>query len=280
MEFVQLLLDAASVTAILILLAIGLWITFGLMGVINLAHGDLFMCGMYVVVALRPTLGFWLSLPVAVVVGALIGLLLHESIIRWLWERPLETLLATWGAGIVIRETVKLVFGSGFRQVPGQLPGRLDLGPISYSYYRLLLVGACLVVLAVVYIALHRTSAGLYVRAMLDDRETASAFGVRSRLVNASTFAIGAGLAGLAGALTAPLVTVSPEVGFSYLSQAFFVVIVGGASRLAGLGAGGFVIGAGAVLASSYINPSAAQVVVLLVAVAIMRFRPTGLVTA
>jgi urea ABC transporter permease protein UrtB len=280
MTLVQLLLDAASVTAILILLAIGLWITFGLMGVINLAHGDLFMCGMYVVVALRSTVGFWLSLPVAMVVGSLIGLLLHESIIRWLWERPLETLLATWGAGMVIRETIKLGFGSGFRQVPGPISGQLNMGPISYSYYRLVLVGACLVVLAAAYIALHRTNAGLYVRAMLDDRETAATMGVRSRLVNATTFAIGAGLAGLAGALTAPLVTVSPEVGFSYLSQAFFVVIVGGAARLSGLGAGGFVIGAGVVLASSYINPSAAQVVVLLVAVAIMRFRPTGLVTA
>ena len=134
--------------------------------------------------------------------------------------------------------------------------------------------------LVLTYLVLNHTSAGLFVRAMLDDRETASTMGIRSGLVNAATFSLGAALAGAAGALSSPLVTVSPEVGFSYLSQAFFVVIVGGAGRLAGLGAGGIVIGAGAVLASSYIDATTAQVLVLVVAILIMRLRPKGLVPA
>jgi branched-chain amino acid transport system permease protein/urea transport system permease protein len=274
------LLDAVSVSMILALLALGLSVTFGLMGVINLAHGDLFMCGMYVVVALQPTLGFWLSMLAVVGIVGLLGATIHEGVVRWLWKRPLETLLATWGAGMVIREVVKLVFGSGFRQVSVPLSGQLTVGSLSYSHYRLLLIAITVVVLLAAYLALYRTRSGLYVRAMLNDRETATAFGVRAHRVNLLTFAIGAGLAGVAGALTAPLVTVQPDVGFSYLAQAFFVVIVGGAGRLGGLLAGGALIGGGVVLASNLINPTAAQVIVLLFAIAVMRFRPQGLVPA
>lgn len=280
MTYLQLAFDALSVTSILILLALGLWITFGLMGVINLAHGDLFMVGMYVVVATRPVIGFWVAVLVAAVLVGLLGLVVHESIIRWLWRHPMETLLATWGAGMIIREGVKLAFGSGYRQVSSPIGGLTDMGVVSYSTYRLILIGISLLVLVLTYLALNHTSAGLFVRAMLDDRETASTMGIRSGLVNAATFSLGAALAGAAGALSSPLVTVSPEVGFSYLSQAFFVVIVGGAGRLAGLGAGGIVIGAGAVLASSYIDATAAQVLVLVVAILIMRLRPKGLVPA
>jgi urea transport system permease protein len=273
-------LDAVSVASILAMIALGLSITFGMMRIINLAHGDFFMAGMYVVVALRPSVGFWLAASAALLVVGVLGAVVHEGVVRWLWRRPMETLLGTWGVGIVIREGVKLIWGGGFRQVPVPISNQVHLLGVSYSGYRLLLIAIVAVVLCATYLFLYRSRSGLYVRAMLDQREIASTFGIRAHRVNLLTFAIGAGLAGMAGALMSPLATVFPEVGLTYLAQAFFVVIVGGAGRLAGLVAGGLLIGGGAVLAGAFISPTAAQVLVLLFAITAMRFRPQGLVPA
>jgi branched-chain amino acid transport system permease protein/urea transport system permease protein len=270
-------LDGVTLAAILALISLGLAVIFGLMRVINLAHGDFFTAGLYVIVALQPVLGFWLAAVMsAIIVGAL-GALVQVSLIRWLWERPLETLLATWGVGMVIREVISLIWGSGYRQVGVPIQTQIQIGSFHYSLYRLVLVGLALALAGAVVLMLFKTSFGLRLRAALDDRETAAAHGVSPEKVNVIAFATGAGLAGIAGALMAPLVTVFPLAGLAFLAQAFFVVIIGGAGRIAGVFAGAMVIGAVATVTAAYVSPLFSQVIVLSVAIVVMRFRPQGL---
>jgi branched-chain amino acid transport system permease protein/urea transport system permease protein len=270
-------LDGVTLAAILALISLGLAVIFGLMRVINLAHGDFFTSGLYVIVALQPVFGFWVAaLMSAIIVGAL-GALVQVSLIRWLWERPLETLLATWGVGMVIREVINLIWGAGYRQVGVPIQTQVQIGSFHYSLYRLILVGLALALAGAVVLMLFKTQFGLRLRAALDDRETAAAHGVSPERVNVIAFATGAGLAGIAGALMAPLVTVFPLAGLAFLAQAFFVVIIGGAGRIAGVFAGAMVIGAVATVTAAYVSPLFSQVIVLSVAIVVMRFRPQGL---
>jgi urea transport system permease protein len=270
-------LDGVTLAAILALISLGLAVIFGLMRVINLAHGDFFTAGLYVIVALQPLVGFWVAaLLSALIVGAL-GAFVQVSLIRWLWERPLETLLATWGVGIVIRELIKLIWGSGFRQVSVPIQTQVEIGSFNYSLYRLILVALALGLAGAVVLMLFKTRFGLRLRAALDDRETAAAHGVSPDKVNTIAFATGAGLAGIAGALMSPLITVFPLAGLAFLAQAFFVVIIGGAGRIAGVFAGAMLIGAVATVTAAYVSPLASQVIVLSAAILVMRFRPQGL---
>ena len=153
-------------------------------------------------------------------------------------------LLATLGVGIVIREGVKLLFGAGYRQVSNPLPGDVAVGPVAYPIYRLLLIAITVAILAALAGWLYRTAPGLRLRAMLQDRETAAAYGIDPDRASLFAFIVGAALAGLAGALMSPLVTVGPDVGIIYLARAFMVVVVGGVGSLLGLVGGGVIIGA------------------------------------
>jgi urea transport system permease protein len=270
-------LDGVTLAAILVLVALGLAVIFGLMGVINLAHGDFFTTGLYVVVALGPVLGFVGSAVAAALIVALLGAFVHTSVVRWLWRRPLETLLATWGVGIVIRELIRLIWGPGYRQVDLPISATIHIGDFSYSVYRLLLVAVALGLAAAVLLVMLKTRFGLRLRTVLDDREIAAAYGASPERVNVISFAAGAGLAGVAGALMAPLVTVFPQAGLAFLAQAFFVVIIGGAGRIAGVFAGALVLGGIATLSAAYVSPLLSQIVVLLLAVFVMRFRPRGI---
>jgi branched-chain amino acid transport system permease protein/urea transport system permease protein len=270
-------LDGVTLAAILALISLGLAVIFGLMRVINLAHGDFFTAGLYVIVAIQPVTGFWVAALLSAVIVGLLGAVVQVSVIRWLWERPLETLLATWGIGIIIRELIKLVWGSGFRQVSVPFEGRIHIGSFDYSGYRLILVALALGLAGTVVGVLFKTRFGLRLRAVLDDRDTAAAHGVSPERVNVIAFATGAGLAGIAGALMSPLVTVSPVAGLAFLAQAFFVVIIGGAGRIAGVFAAAMVIGAVATVSAAYVSPLFSQVIVLSVAIVVMRFRPQGL---
>src|SRR3954454_21060622 len=271
------ILDGVTLAAILALISLGLAVIFGLMRVINLAHGDFFTAGLYVIVALQPVVGFWAAaLLSAFIVGAL-GAFVQVSLIRWLWERPLETLLATWGVGIVIRELIRLIWGAGFRQVSVPIHAQIQVGSFHYSVYRLILVALALALARAVVAVLFKTEWGLRLRAVLDDRSTAAAHGVNPERVNVIAFATGAGLAGIAGALMSPLITVAPLAGLAFLSQAFFVVIIGGAGRIAGVFAAAMLIGAVATITAAYVSPLLSQVIVLSLAIIVMRFRPQGI---
>jgi branched-chain amino acid transport system permease protein/urea transport system permease protein len=269
-------LDGATLAAILALVSLGLAVIFGLMRVINLAHGDFFTAGLYVIVGLQPVVGFWLAAILSGLLVGLLGVVMQTTLIRWLWKRPLETLLATWGAGIVIRELIKLIWGSGFRQVAVPIHTQVTIGSFHYSLYRLILVAIAIGLALLVVGVLFKTTFGLRLRAVLDDREIAGTYGVSPERVNVVAFATGAGLAGVAGALMSPLVTVFPEAGLAFLAQAFFVVILGGAGRIAGVFAGALIVGGVATVASAYVTPLFSQVIVLSVAVLVMRFRPQG----
>ena len=271
-------LNGLSLASILILIALGLAIIFGLLGVINLAHADLFMAGMYALVLVQGRTGnFWLGVLAAPLIVGVIGLVVERGVVQWLRTRPLDTLLATLGVGIVIREGVKLLFGAGYRQVANPLPGNVAVGPVTYPIYRLLLIAVTAAVLAALALWLYRSKPGLRLRAMLQDRDTAAAYGVDPDRASLFAFVVGAALAGLAGALMSPLVTVGPDVGVIYLARAFMVVVVGGVGSLLGLVGGGIIIGGGDALAGYFLNPTIANAAVLILAVIILRFRPGGL---
>jgi branched-chain amino acid transport system permease protein/urea transport system permease protein len=270
--------NGLSLASILILIALGLAVIFGLLGVINLAHADLFMTGMYALVFVQGLTGnFWLGVLAAPIAVGAIGFVVERGVVRWLRTRPLDTLLATLGVGIVLREGVKLMFGAGYRQVANPLPGNITIGPVSYPIYRLLLIAITIAILAGLALWLYRTAPGLRLRAMLQDRETAAAYGINPDRAGLYAFVVGSALAGLAGALMSPLVTVGPDVGIIYLARAFMVVVVGGVGSLLGLIGGGVIIGGGDALAGYFLNPTIANAAVLVLAVIILRFRPGGL---
>jgi len=271
------IVNGLSLASILILIALGLAVIFGLLGVINLAHADLFMAGMYAVVLAQGVTGnFWFGVLAAPLIVGAIGFVVELGVVRWLRARPLDTLIATLGVGIVIREGVKLLFGAGYRQVANPLPGSIAIGPVAYPIYRLLLIAVTASILAGLAAWLYRTAPGLRLRAMLQDRETAAAYGIDPERASLVAFVVGAALAGLAGALMSPLVTVGPDVGIIYLARAFMVVVVGGVGSLLGLVGGGVIIGGGDTLAGYFLNPTIANAAVLVLAVVILRFRPGG----
>ena len=220
---------------------------------------------------------FWLGVLAAPLIVGVIGLVVERGVVQWLRTRPLDTLLATLGVGIVLREGVKLLFGAGYRQVANPLPGNVAVGPVTYPIYRLLLIAVTAAILASLALWLYRSRPGLRLRAMLQDRETAAAYGVDPDRASLFAFVVGAALAGLAGALMSPLVTVGPDVGVIYLARAFMVVVVGGVGSLLGLVGGGIIIGGGDALAGYFLNPTIANAAVLILAVIILRFRPGGL---
>ncbi len=271
-------LNALSLILILILIAMGLAIVFGLMGVINLAHGEFFMLGAYVVfVTTAVGLNVWWGLLFAPLILAGVGLLLERGVIQYLYKRPLETVLATWGVSIVLRQVVEIGFGRDFQYIPHPLPGSFTLFGLEYPLYRTFVMGAAILIIACSYFILQRTTWGLNIRAAIDNPEMALALGINTAQIYRFTFAYGAALAGLAGALMAPLVSIHPGMGLDFVVEAFFVVIVGGLGKLVGLAAGAISIGATQSILSFFSNAVVARIVVLLLAIGILQIRPKGL---
>lgn len=272
------ILNAFSLIFILLLIAMGLAVIFGLMEIINLAHGEFFMLGAYALfvttaMGLSPWLGF-LFAPLAL---ALLALVVERSVIQRLYRRSLETLLATWGLSILLRQGVEIIFGKGYRQIPHPLPGSLEFLGVTYPAYRTFLMAASMGVVIITYLLLYRTDFGLQMRAVIQNPEMAAALGIHTRRVYQVGFVFGAALAGFAGALMAPLSSVYPNMGLDFLVEAFFVVIVGGLGTLTGLVAGAVTIGGVESVFSFLSNAVIARIVVLLLAIGIIQFRPRGL---
>jgi len=285
--------NGLSVASILLLIAIGLAITFGLMNVINMAHGQFIMIGAYVAYVcgnLAARLwgagnaagnAFLLALPASFLVAAFFGWLLERGLIRLLYKRPLDTLLATWGVGLLLEQAAKNVFGAPNVTVlvPAWLTGALELGPdLSLSYARLFILGLALAALAGVYFYLFRTGTGRLVRAVMQNRAMADCLGVRTERVDAYTFALGAGLAGLAGAALCLLGPVGPFIGTDYIVQAFMVVVLGGVGQLLGtVGAAASIGGLDSIFNLKF-SVSIGQVIVFGAVIAFLQFRPSGFV--
>jgi urea transport system permease protein len=271
-------LNGLSFVAVLGLIGVGLAVLLGMMGVINLAHGEFVMLGAYMVwVSGFIFHNFWVGLALAVVAVGLFSLLIERALMRPLYQRPMETILVTWGLGIILRELVKLVFGKSDRLVEAPIPGFVSIWGVHYSAYRLFVICMAIVVLFSVVAFFLTTEYGLRARAIIFNRQMASALGVNVARVNQLMFALGAGLAALAGGLISPIYVDSPYMGLQWVVGAFFVVVIGGVGNIWGPIGGATVMGGSQGITEYYLSPVVAQIIVLLVAIVVVRLRPTGL---
>lgn len=279
--FISQLVTGLSIASILMLVALGLAIIYGVTGVINLAHGEFVMLGAYCAWALQTYFGMGLLVSVIPIflILALFGWFIEAVVIRHLYNRPLDTILATWGIGVIAQQAVRLIVGGELRYVemPTALSRSVSIFGVDESAYRLFVLGLALILFAITWYLFQRTNFGLKVRAITQNRDIASAFGINSGRVYRMTFAYGAGMAGIAGALVSPLKSVSPEMGTTYVVDAFMVVVMGGVQSLIGtLGASG-ILGELTGFIAFYSNDTIAKALALLAIVVLIRFRPQGL---
>jgi urea transport system permease protein len=284
------LLNGIGIVGILLLTGLGLAITFGVMRIINLAHGEFIMLGAYVTFLMQKVfnLDLLLTIPFAFIVTAAIGALVEISIIRRLYGRPLETLLATWGLSIVLQGVIKLIFTAQLRYVrsPPYISGNLTfltspegIPEISISYYRIFIVVVAIALLALTGYLLYKTDLGRQVRAVTQNRQMAKCLGINTSLVDMVTFAYGCGLAGVAGAVISSLKSVSPPMGQDYLVDAWMTVVTGGVDKLIGVLAGAFLIGESSSGIAYLLNDPTARVIVLAAVIILIRYKPEGLFT-
>ncbi|MCB1377342.1 MAG: branched-chain amino acid ABC transporter permease [Alphaproteobacteria bacterium] len=271
-------LDTVSFVLTLLLVTLGLVVIYGMMNVINMAHGELFLVGAYTLVAVQAAGGpFWLGVLLAPIVVGAIGLLIEELVIRHVYGRAIDTILATWGISLVLKQGIIVLFGPQAISVATPLPGAVQLAGIEYPSYRLLIMLVSASLAAAIYFALYLTPVGLQIRGVIANRAMAGSLGINTRLMDRGTFAIGAGLAGIAGAVMAPIMSVDPQMGVGFLIPAFLAVLVGGLNSLVGAIFGAGIIGGATTTFSSFMSQALAQILVFALAIVIIRAFPTGL---
>jgi urea transport system permease protein len=279
-----------SLGAVLLLAAIGLAVTFGVMGVINMAHGEMIMLGAYstfvvqqVIAAHAPWLFQWslaIALPTAFLVSAIVGIAIERGIIRFLYGRPLETLLATWGVSLVLQQAVRSLFGPSNRAVvtPDFMQGAIETSVgITLTYNRLYIIAFAIVVLAALFMVLQRTPLGLQMRAVTQNRRMAAAMGIPTARVDAFTFGLGSGIAGLAGVALSQIDNVSPNLGQGYIVDSFMVVVFGGVGNLWGTVAGALSLGIVNKLLEPFAGAVLGKILVLVAIILFIQKRPRGL---
>jgi urea transport system permease protein len=278
-----------SLGSVLLLAAIGLAITFGVMGVINMAHGEMVMLGAYTTFVVQeiirqnyPGLFDWslaIALPLAFLFTGLVGVAIERGIIRFLYGRPLETLLATWGLSLIIQQAVQRVFTANIREVgnPSWMSGSFELGGLAITWNRFYIVIFSLMVFFCLLTLLKYTSIGLHMRAVMQNRRMASAMGIRTPLVDAMTFGLGSAIAGLAGVALSQIGNVSPNLGQGYIIDSFMVVVFGGVGNLWGTFVGALTLG----IANKFIEPYAGavlgKIIILVLIILFIQRRPRGL---
>ena len=278
-----------SLGSVLLLAAIGLAITFGTMGVINMAHGEMVMLGAYTTFVVQEIIrtsaphlfdvSLVIALPLAFLVAGGIGILIERSIIRFLYGRPLDTLLATWGLSLVLQQAVRSIFGPSNREVgsPSWMSGTFQLGQLNITYGRLWIVVFALVVFATLILLLRKTPLGLYMRAVTQNRPMASAMGIRTPRVDALTFGLGSGIAGLAGVALSQIDNVSPNLGQGYIIDSFMVVVFGGVGNLFGTLVGATALGIVNKFLEPYAGAVLGKILVLVFIILFIQRRPRGL---
>jgi len=278
------LFNGFSVASLYILAALGLALSFGLMRVINMAHGEILMLGSYLAwLTMRfvpGPLGMVAAMVVAFIGAGLFGALLETTLISRLTARPLDTLLATWGVSLIMQQAARDLFGATGVSVtaPAWLDGGLTLGALQLPSTRLFILLVTAVVLTGMAALLQFSRIGLLVRAVNQDRPTAAAMGVNVRLVDAFVFSLGAGVAGLGGVVLSLLGPVTPNVGQSYIVTAFLVVILGGLGSIRGTAIAALMIGLFLALAQIFVDVSFAQVLSLVFVIVFLQFRPQGVI--
>jgi urea transport system permease protein len=289
-ERLGLLFTGASLGSILLLVALGLAITYGLMGVINMAHGELMMIGAYATYVVQNLFRAYLpgafdayvvvAIPVAFVTSALVGVILERSVIRWLYGRPLETLLATWGISLVLMQTVRSTFGAQNVGVenPSWLSGGVQVLPnLTLPYNRIAILVFAALVLAGMAWLIARTRLGLFVRGVTQNRRMASCVGVNTARVDMAAFALGAGIAGLAGCALSQIGNVGPDLGQSYIVDSFMVVVLGGVGQLTGTVVAALGLGVINKFLEGFAGAVLAKIMVLVFIVIFIQKRPQGL---
>jgi urea transport system permease protein len=278
-----------SLGSVLLLAAIGLAITFGVMGVINMAHGEMVMLGAYVTFMVQEVirtsypglfdLSLLIAVPLAFMLTGLVGILIERSVIRFLYGRPLETLLATWGISLILQQAVRTTFGPTNREVgaPSWMSGAFEIGRITITYNRLWIICFTLVVFFVLLAMLRFTRLGLEMRAVTQNRHMAASMGIRTNRIDALTFGLGSGIAGIAGVALSQIDNVSPNLGQSYIIDSFMVVVFGGVGNLWGTLVGAFTLG----IANKFLEPFAGAVLgkiaILVLIILFIQKRPRGL---
>jgi urea transport system permease protein len=278
-----------SLGSVLLLAAIGLAITFGVMGVINMAHGEMVMLGAYTTFVVQEVIrtrnpglfdySLLIAVPLAFVVSGAVGVLIERTIIRFLYGRPLETLLATWGLSLVLQQAVRTIFGPTNREVgnPSWMSGAFEVGQMTITYNRLWILCFTLALFAVLLAMLRFTALGLQMRAVTQNRRMAAAMGIATSRVDALTFGLGSGIAGIAGVALSQIDNVSPNLGQGYIIDSFMVVVFGGVGNLWGTLVGAFTLG----IANKFLEPVAGAVLgkiaILVLIILFIQKRPRGL---
>ena len=306
-----------SLGSILLVVALGLAITFGLMGIINMAHGEMIAVGAYTCYVVQNLFGagfgfsivlpiyfgsrpiqfgmhlpgmnatgwayesyFLVALPLSFLMAALAGLLVERTVIRFLYRRPLESLLATWGVSLVMQQCFRMVFGANNVQVnsPSWLLGHILVDDVSFGYNRVFVVGFAIMIVIGTWLLLAKTPLGLLIRAVMQNRNMASCLGVRTRRINMLTFAFGSGLAGLAGAFLSQIGNVGPSLGQTYIVDSFMTVVVGGVGSIVGTVCAAIGIGTSdQVLQQLTGSPVTGKIVVLITIILFLQWKPGGL---
>jgi urea transport system permease protein len=287
-ERVGIVFTSISLGSILLLAALGLAITYGLMGVINMAHGELIMIGAYatyVVQGLFRSTAFFdwyliAAIPVAFAVSAAVGMALERTVIRWLYGRPLETLLATWGISLILIQAVRTIFGAQNVQVenPGFMSGGVEmLSGVVLPWSRIVIIGFAFAVVFLIYLLLNKTRLGLFVRGVTQNREMASCVGVPTARVDMWAFGLGSGIAGLAGCALSQIGNVGPDLGQNYIVDSFMVVVLGGVGQLAGTVYSALGLGFANKLLEAWQGAVLAKIAVLVFIIVFIQKRPQGM---
>lgn len=265
--------------AYLALISLGLAIIFGMMRVINLAHGEFLMLGGYtVVVATNNGVNIWIAMLIlAPLVVGVIGVIVERLLIRWLYGRMVDTLLATWGLSLLLVGLVTSIFGASTATTISPPVGTMHIGDYSVSGYEVFLIGVTLLLFGAIYATLKLTKLGLVARGTMQNAEMSSALGVSTNRIYMITFGLGAAVSGLAGGLLAPVTGVLPTSGATYIAKAFITVISGGASILAGTAAGSALLGGINVIFSFLSGPTIGEVALLVAAIVLLRLMPRGI---
>src|SRR5271166_2479366 len=275
-----------SASSVLLLAAIGLAITFGVMGVINMAHGEMVMLGAYATYVVQLLLPPWLqnwslafAIPLAFVVAATVGVAIERLVIRYLYTRPLETLLATWGVSLILQQSVRSLFGANNRQVsnPPFMSGAFHVGGLEITTNRMWIIVLAIVVFVALQLVLRATPFGLRMRAVTQNRRMAAAMGISTAQIDMLAFGLGSGVAGIAGVALSQIDNVSPNLGQGYIIDSFMVVVFGGVGKLWGTAFGALTIGIANKILEPLIGAVQGQIVLLVVIILFIQRRPRGL---
>lgn len=283
------LFNGLSLSSIILLTSLGLAITFGLMRVINMAHGEFLMIGAYMTYVTQEIfkklpsgmqdLYYFFAIPIAFIVTFFIGSLLERFVISRLYGREIDSLLATWGISLILQQAARSIFGTQGVNVtaPSFLNGGITIGGCTFSYNRLFILLMVILCLLAVWFVMYKSNFGKQMRAVMQNRNMAKCMGINSRKVDNITFSIGSGLAGIAGCSVALLGSIDSTVGQSYIVNSFMAVVLGGVGKLLGTVLGSTIIGSASIFTEHYTSSTIAKAIVLLIVILFLQKRPQGL---